>query len=81
LQSDRLFSGVERNGGVAIVNLGAVIGDLLKDRVAFDDVQSESIGSRKNTQNDIVCLNDGLQRPNFVVGRANEMAGLGCEFT
>ena len=81
MQGDRLFPGVKRNGGVAIVDMGAAIGNFPKDRIAFDDVQSNAIGGRKNAQNDVVCMDDGFQCPNFIAGRANEIAGLGRELT
>jgi hypothetical protein len=79
LQSDRLFSRIKRDGGVAVVELSAAIGDLLQDRVAFNDVQSETFACWKNAENDVVRVNDGFQRPNLVVRRANEMSGMGCE--
>ncbi len=81
LQRDRLFAGVNRDGGVAIVDLGAAVGNLPKDRIALDDVQSNAIGGRKNAQNDVVGMDDGFQCPNFITGRSDEIAGLGRELT
>src|SRR3569832_81728 len=81
LQGDGLFSRMKGDGGVAIVKTGAAAGDLLQDRVAFDDVQSKAFAGGENAQHDIVGMNDGPQRQHFVIGRANEMSGLGRELT
>ena len=70
---------MKRNGGVAVVYVGAVVDDLLKDDVTFYDVKSKPLGGWKYSQNYIVKLNDGSQGPHRVVGRANEISGLGSE--
>jgi hypothetical protein len=70
---------VERDGGVTVVNMGAVVGDLLKDRITFDDVQPNAVSGRKNAENHVMCMDDGFQRQDFDAGRINEIAGLGRE--
>ena len=80
-QLDGLFAGMNRDGGVAVVHVDAVSGDALEDGVTLDDVKSKPLGSRKYAENDIVSLNDGSQRPCFIVGRPYELAGLGRELT
>ena len=72
---------MKRNGGVAVVSVDAAIGDLLQDRVTFDDVQSKPFAGGKNAENDVVCMNDGSQRPSLVVGRANETSGFSRKLT
>ena len=72
---------MKRDGGVAVGQLGAAIGDLFQDRVAFDDVQSNAFAGGKNAENDIMGMKDGFQRQNLVLRRTNEMSGLGCELT
>ena len=72
---------MKRNRGMAVIDVGAAMGDLLQDRIALDDVQSNTFAGGKNPQNDIVGLDDGSQRQNLVVRRANEISGFGCELT
>jgi hypothetical protein len=79
LKSDRLFPIMNGNGGVAVVGIGALTSDFSEYRVAFDDVQLKPFGARKNSENNVVCLNDSLQSPGLIVGRANEITGLGGE--
>src|SRR5262249_28388011 len=79
LKSDRLFPIVNGNGGVAVVDIGALTGDFAEYRVAFDNVQLKPLGRRKNCENDVVCPNDCLQSPGLIVGCANEITGLGSE--
>lgn len=67
LQSNRLFPRMKRDGGVAVGQLGAAIGDLFQDRVAFDDVQSKAFAGGKNAENDIMGMKDGFQRQNLVL--------------
>jgi hypothetical protein len=79
LQSDRLFPVVDRNGGVAVIDVGALTSDFPEYRVSFDDVERKPFGSRKNGENHVVCLNNSLQSPGLIVGRADEITGLGGE--
>lgn len=79
LKSDRLFPIVNRDSGVAVIDIGASISDFPQYRAPFDDVERKPFGRRKNCENDVVRLNDSLQRPGLIVGRADEIAGLGGE--
>jgi hypothetical protein len=79
LKSDRLFPIVDGNSGVAVIAIGALTGDFSEDRVSFDDMERKPFGSRENSQNDVVRLNDSLQSPGLIMGRADEIAGLGGE--
>jgi len=79
LKRDRLFPIVDGNSGVAVVTIGALTGDFSEYRVPFDDMERKPFGSRENSQNNVVCLNDSLQSPGLIVGRADEIAGLGGE--
>ena len=81
LQRDCLLLRMKRDSGVTIVPVRTTIGNFLQDRISLDDVQSKPVRSGINAQNDIVRPNDGFQRPHLVMGSANEMARLGCEFT
>src|SRR3569832_291474 len=66
LQGDRLFSRMKGDGGVAIVKTDAAAGDLLQDRVAFDDVQSKAFAGGENAPHAIVGMNAGAQRHDLV---------------
>jgi hypothetical protein len=79
LKGDRLFPIVNRNGGVAVVDIGALTRDFPKYRVPLDDVERDPFGCRKDSENNVVRLNDSLQRPGLIVGRADEITGLGGE--
>jgi hypothetical protein len=79
LKGERLFPIVNGNGGVAVVDIGALTSDFAEYRVAFDNVQLKPLGGRKNCENDVVCPNDCLQSPGLIVGLANEITGLGSE--
>jgi hypothetical protein len=79
LKSDRLFPIVNGNSGVAVVDIGVLTSDFPEYRVPFDDVERKPFGSRKNGENNVMCLNDSLQGPGLVVGCADEITGLGGE--
>jgi len=79
LKSDRLFPIVNGNSGVAVIDIGTPTGDFSEYRVPLDDVERKPFGSRKNGENDVMCLNDSLQSPGLIVGRADEITGLGGE--
>ena len=72
LQRDRLFAVVHGNGGVSIVADRVRPGDLAKQLLALDDVQSHAFAvGRKNAEDHVVFADDDAQGAGLIVYTRN----------